>query len=188
MLNLSVMKLYGYYTLRVSATFHRSWKPLWVRYPCIGQNQFSLRINQEKMRFVYTYIPVTCEAKELNSQIQDLLHTMISSRLLLKQQLSSVQLDSFSLIKWARRCTLVFYNDTYTTCNISQMEWPKQWVILRNKLWHPVNILRRGKIAAIVQTTFWNAFPWMKMYEFRLKFHWTLFQRFQLTISQHWFR
>ena len=28
-----------------------------------------------------------------------------------------------------------------------------------------------GKLAAIFQTTFWNAFSWMKMYEFRLKFH-----------------
>ena len=29
---------------------------------------------------------------------------------------------------------------------------------------------------------------WMKMYEFRLRFHWNLFLRLELTISQHWFR
>ena len=46
----------------------------------------------------------------------------------------------------------------------------------------------RDKMAAICQTTFSNAFPWMKMYEFRLKFHWSLFVRVQLTIYQHWFR
>ena len=46
----------------------------------------------------------------------------------------------------------------------------------------------RDKMAAIFQTTFSNAFSWMKMYEFRLRFHWSLFLRFQLTISQHWFR
>ena len=46
----------------------------------------------------------------------------------------------------------------------------------------------RGKMAAISQTTFSNAFSWMKMYEFRLKFHWTLFPGVQLTIFQHWFR
>ena len=46
----------------------------------------------------------------------------------------------------------------------------------------------RGKIAAISQTTFSNAFYWMKMYEFRLIFQWNLFQRFQLSISQHWCR
>ena len=43
-------------------------------------------------------------------------------------------------------------------------------------------------MAAIFQTTFWNAFSWMKMLEFRLKFHWSLFLRVQLTIIQHWFR
>ena len=42
-------------------------------------------------------------------------------------------------------------------------------------------------MAAIFQTTFSNAFSWMKMYEFRLKFHWILFLRFELTIFQHWF-
>ena len=41
---------------------------------------------------------------------------------------------------------------------------------------------------AISQTTFSNAFSWMKMCEYRLKFHWRLFPRVQLTISQHWFR
>ena len=43
-------------------------------------------------------------------------------------------------------------------------------------------------MAAMSQTTFSNAFSWMKMYEFRLKFHWSLFLRVQLTISHHWFR
>ena len=39
-----------------------------------------------------------------------------------------------------------------------------------------------------VQTTFSNAFSGMKLYKFRLRFHWTLFARVQLTIFQHWFR
>ena len=33
-----------------------------------------------------------------------------------------------------------------------------------------------------------HSFSWMKMYEFRLRFHWNLFLGAQLTISQHWFR
>ena len=41
----------------------------------------------------------------------------------------------------------------------------------------------REKMAAIFQTTFSNAFSWMKMYKFRLRFHWSLFNNFQ-----HWFR
>ena len=42
-----------------------------------------------------------------------------------------------------------------------------------------------GKMAAILQTAFSNAFSWMKMYEFGLIFHWSLFLSFQLTISQY---
>ena len=44
------------------------------------------------------------------------------------------------------------------------------------------------KVAAISQTTFSNAFSWMKSFVFRLKFHWSLFLKVQLIISQHWFR
>ena len=46
----------------------------------------------------------------------------------------------------------------------------------------------RDKMAALFQTTFSNAFWWMKIYEFRLRFHWSLFLRVKLTILQHWFR
>ena len=46
----------------------------------------------------------------------------------------------------------------------------------------------RDKIAAILKSTFWNTFSWMKIYEFWLVFHWSLFPRVQLTIFQHWFR
>ena len=46
----------------------------------------------------------------------------------------------------------------------------------------------RDKMAAICQTTFSNAFSWMKMNEFRLGFHWSLFLRFEITIFHHWFR
>ena len=47
-------------------------------------------------------------------------------------------------------------------------------------------LTRRGwdKMAAIFQTTFSNGFSWMKMYRFRLRFHWSLFPRLQLTIFQ----
>ena len=51
-----------------------------------------------------------------------------------------------------------------------------------------VSTLRRRQIAAVFQTTFSNRFRWMKMYEFRLKFHWSLFLRVQLTIFHDWFR
>ena len=37
-------------------------------------------------------------------------------------------------------------------------------------------------------TTISNAFSWMKIYKFLLRFHWSLFPRVHLTICQHWFR
>ena len=43
-------------------------------------------------------------------------------------------------------------------------------------------------MAAISQMTSSIAFYWMKMFEFRLKFHWSVFLPIQLTIFQHWFR
>ena len=45
----------------------------------------------------------------------------------------------------------------------------------------------RDKMATIFLATFWNAFSWMKMYEIRLRFHWNVFGRFELTIFHHWF-
>ena len=44
----------------------------------------------------------------------------------------------------------------------------------------------RDKMDAFSQTT--NAFSWTKIFEFRLKFHWSLFIRVRSTIFQHWFR
>ena len=40
----------------------------------------------------------------------------------------------------------------------------------------------RDKIAAFFQTTFSNGLSWMKIFEFRLKFHWSLLLRVQLII------
>ena len=46
----------------------------------------------------------------------------------------------------------------------------------------------QDKMAANFLITFSNAFSWMKIYEFRLRFHLSLFPRVQLTIFQHWLR
>ena len=54
----------------------------------------------------------------------------------------------------------------------------------RNRLTH----WGRDKMAAIFQTIFSNTFSWMKMYEFLLRFHWSLFLSVQLTIFHHRFR
>ena len=48
----------------------------------------------------------------------------------------------------------------------------------------PLTHWGRDKMAAIFLTTFSDAFSWMKMFKFRLRCHWSLFPRVQLTISQ----
>ena len=66
----------------------------------------------------------------------------------------------------------------------------QQCVLLRcpKLLIHWLTHWGRDKIDTILQTTFSNAFSWMKMYEFCLLFRWSLFLSFELTIFQHWFR
>ena len=43
----------------------------------------------------------------------------------------------------------------------------------------------RDKIVAILQSSFSNAFSWIKMFGFGFKFHWSFYHRVQLTISRH---
>ena len=54
--------------------------------------------------------------------------------------------------------------------------------------WASLTHWGQDKMAAIFQTMFSNAFSWMRILVFWLKFHWSLFPRVQLTIFQHWFR
>ena len=80
--------------------------------------------------------------------------------------------------------SLYCYNDSlHCTPTIG----PKQTRLLPQNV-SCFNTLRPWQMAAIFQTTFSNAFSWMKMIEFRLGFHWSLFLRFELTIFHHWFR
>ena len=61
-------------------------------------------------------------------------------------------------------------------------------LIKRNSLVMDLTHWGRDKMADFFQTTFSKAFSWMKMNEFWLRFHWSLFLRFQLTIFRHWLR
>ena len=46
----------------------------------------------------------------------------------------------------------------------------------------------RDKLADIIQATFSNAFPWLKMHEYQSRFHLSFFLRVQLIIFEHWCR
>ena len=62
----------------------------------------------------------------------------------------------------------------YLFYHISTLRWCRSFFLMENRV--------------PFKTTFSNGFSWMKMYEFRLTFHWNLFLGVQLTIIQHCFR
>ena len=74
--------------------------------------------------------------------------------------------------------------------------YDSSWMLFQVMVWHcqptsyepPKFNLPWTKWPPFWQTTISNAFSWMKMYEFHLKFHRSLFPRVQLTIFQHCFR
>ena len=81
---------------------------------------------------------------------------------------------------------------------ILQMTFPNAFKIhlkVSSAKWHPfcssidvLTHLSQDKMASITQTIFWDAFSWLKIFVFWLKFHWSSFLRVQLAISQHCFR
>ena len=65
------------------------------------------------------------------------------------------------------------------------------WLVSEGEVWGVFCELThwgRDKMAVVLQTTLSFTSSWMKMLEFRWRFHWSLFLRVQLTIFQHWFR
>ena len=79
-----------------------------------------------------------------------------------------------------------------TTMDLKKKSWqspfPGRNELNQNQLVIHLTHWGRDKMAAISQTAYSGALSWMKIHEFRLKFHWSLFLRCELTIFQHWFR
>ena len=115
---------------------------------------------------------------------------------------------SFSLIMiWQYKVCICHDNLPITSsanfCNVKFMKlgWGKWnfhwiWIIMKNicemvpgsfcKVFLKSSPL--NKMPAVSQTIFSDAFSWMKIFVLWLKFHWGLFLRVELTITQHWFR
>ena len=74
------------------------------------------------------------------------------------------------------------YQTTHVVYKTSTIDITKQL------LWHILTHLPLDKMAAILQVLFSDAFSLMKSFAFWLNFHWSLFLRVRLTITQHWFR
>ena len=69
----------------------------------------------------------------------------------------------------------------------NDMKQTKSLLPICSRVWR-ITHWGRDKVDAISKTTFSSAFSRMKIFEFRLKFHWGLFLEDQLMIFQHWFR
>ena len=77
--------------------------------------------------------------------------------------------------------------DTYCISGLKQLKYTGARNGSYSMAPAPINSLRPRQMDAISQTTFSNGFSGMKVFEFRLKAHWSLFPRVQLTKLQHWF-
>ena len=107
--------------------------------------------------------------------------------------LGTAQATSHCLIRrW-----LCWFTDLYVSLGLIELkhQWYDSLVIIEIRTdlhisgsWRCLPYWGRDKMDAILQETFSNAFSWMKMLEFRVKFHWILLLSFKLTIFQHWFR
>ena len=118
-------------------------------------------------------------------------HTQLENRykIIIEPRKDGLQAHQGCIVQWKKFIETGSFNKTH---KITSFGWHDLYNVL-------LPILREyqihvylthwdwDKMAAISQATFWSAFSWMKMYEFRLKFHWSLFPVVQLTIFQHWF-
>ena len=51
------------------------------------------------------------------------------------------------------------------------------WSVTRGRGTEVLTAWGKGKMAAVSQTTFSSAFPWMKMFKYSIEFHWNVFLR-----------
>ena len=99
---------------------------------------------------------------------------------------NSIPNENFSLHRsgFVIRMTALVVTADIEAC-LQRLQWrpgKSSWWSLRLTHWG------RDKMTAKCLTTISNSFPWMKIYKYRLRFHWSLLPRIQLTLCQQWFR
>ena len=91
------------------------------------------------------------------------------------------------LIRWSSSrwsVNLSIWRDPVIFCHLQTWRCHNPVLYMRDRHLRYFNSLRPRQMDTISQMTFSDAFSWMKMFEFRLKFHWNLFPGVQLTIFQ----
>ena len=81
----------------------------------------------------------------------------------------------------AKQCSLTFKSSVSGSLHLMMLTWLFPYT---NKLTH----WDRHKMVTANFLTFSNAFSWMKIYKYRLRFRWSLFPMVRLTTFQYWFR
>ena len=96
-----------------------------------------------------------------------------------------IDLGQHCLRKWlvAWRHQAITWTSDGLISRVSSEQFYKKW-------WYQISLTHgdRAEMDNLSQMTFSNVFASMIMFEFCLKFHWSLFLRVKLTIFQHWFR
>ena len=82
---------------------------------------------------------------------------------------------------WDQPC---FHPCLFSLC----AETPQMSRLAQNRHKSTVNTLRPRQNDRHLPDDIFKCFFWMKMFEYWLRFHWSLFLRVQLAIIQHWFR
>ena len=100
-----------------------------------------------------------------------------------------IRTDSWCILHKPDASDILVYTDAVAGF---PTEWDRKWYLTStcSMYWLVLYLTYWGRdeIVSILQTTFSNAFSWMKICEFCLRFHWSLFLRFLLRIFHHWFR
>ena len=142
--------------------------------------------HQQKLEWIIQFCLILMHSIYKHNDIK-LVHGFTSSCIItkyyIKDTLDTLKSFIFSIQTWSN----IFAEVHYQKAELKVVSY--QWL---NKPFHKAQFECKSsthwggdKVAAVSQTTFSNAFYWMKMYEFWFRFHWSLFLRLQSTIFQH---
>ena len=81
--------------------------------------------------------------------------------------------------------------ETTTLASFFVLQWKQTYTTLNDVclfIWNNLPQIEAETNGRYSADDIFKCIFWMKMFEFRLKYHWSLFLRFQWTIFHHWFR
>ena len=159
-------------------------------------NMKTVRLYNQTAIHLQRKCPGTPDFKNMENMLIDFIWLNVQAKYLIQTSLSNFKWD-MALWKWPK-CPQYTQRTCWQTVatqhtGLTNHQWGLvvfTWGQFHRKcsrcvclVWVRIplfNTLRARQMDAISQTPFSNAFSWMKMFEYRLKFHWSLFFRVQL--------